>query len=266
MNYQSFITSVLQEASEIADEKFGKVTGTIKGGDSNQILTEADIAVGTHIIKRIKEEYPDYNIIDEEAGVIDNGSEFTWVIDPIDGTSNFAHGVPTYGIMLGLLKDGTPVAGGFTLPAFTKVCTAVKGKGAFCNDNPLHVTNEKKLINTLIGYGIDADHGNPANTFDETKQLAELMLNVTNHRTSNSVFDILMLTEGRYGGVLNRTSKIWDNVAPQIVVEEAGGVYTDFFGKPIDYSHPLTKSTMNYTFCAASPVLHKQLQEIIHSK
>src|SRR5215469_2103265 len=110
MNYSSFIQSTLEEASKIANEKFGKVSATIKGGDSNQILTEADVAIGKLIIEKIKKEYPDYNIIDEEAGVIDNGSEFTWVVDPIDGTSNFAHAVPLYGIMIGLLQWGTPIA------------------------------------------------------------------------------------------------------------------------------------------------------------
>jgi len=264
MNYHDFIKDVLEQASEIANDKFGKVTGTTKGGDSNQILTEADLAIGNLIIEKIKKEYPDYNIIDEEAGSIDKKSEFTWVIDPIDGTSNFAQGVPTYGIMIGLLNDGMPIAGGIALPYFKKICFAEKGKGAYCNDKRLYVTTENKLIKTLVAYGVDADHKNPVNTFAETKFLAELMLSITNHRTSNSVFDVLMLIEARYGGVLNRTSKIWDNVAPQIIIEEAGGLYTDFFGKPIDYSNPLSKITTNYTFCAASPVLHKQLQEIIH--
>src|SRR6266404_8064062 len=107
MKYQTFITTVLQEASKIANEKFGNVTAIIKGGDSNQVLTEADIAIGAHIITKIKKEYPDYNIIDEEAGGLDNKSEFTWVVDPIDGTSNFAHGVGMFRIMIGLLH-GAP--------------------------------------------------------------------------------------------------------------------------------------------------------------
>lgn len=72
-----------------------------------------------------------------------------------------------------------------------------------------------------------------------------------------------MIAEGKYGGLLNRTSKIWDNVAQQIIIEEAGGIYSDFFGNPMDYSDPLTKAKANFTFCAASPSLHEQLQTII---
>ena len=73
-----------------------------------------------------------------------------------------------------------------------------------------------------------------------------------------------MVAKGKFGGYLNRTSKIWDNVAQQILIEEAGGVYSDFFGKPIDYTNPLTRANDNFTVCAAPPALHKQLQDIIH--
>src|SRR5438105_2458127 len=105
MDVAEFIEKNLQEASEIANKSFGKVTGTIKGEDANQVLTETDLAIGKLLIEKIKRIYPTYNIIDEEAGVIDNHSEYTWVIDPIDGTSNFASGSPLYGIMIGLLQN-----------------------------------------------------------------------------------------------------------------------------------------------------------------
>ena len=95
--------------------------------------------------------------------------------------------------------------------------------------------------------------------------LAEIVLNIRNLRCSNSAFDLVMIAEGKYGGLLNRTSKIWDNVAQHIIIEEAGGLYTDFFGKPIDYSNPLTKDKTNFTFCAAPKVLHEKLRSIINN-
>ena len=264
MYYQIFLNQALQEASQIANDSFGKVNGTIKGTDHNQILTETDLAVGKLLISQVKSAYPDYNIIDEEAGVIDNGSEFTWVIDPIDGTSNFAAGIPTYGIMLGLLKDSTPIAGGIVLPAFNQLLIAEKGQGAYCNEEKIAVSSETKLLNSLLSYGIDGHQENPTLTEKEAKLLGEIILHIRNLRTSNSSFDTAMVALGKYGGFLNRTSKIWDNVAQQIIIEEAGGIYTDFWGKPIDYSNPLNKVDQNFTFCAAAPELHKQLQEIIH--
>jgi myo-inositol-1(or 4)-monophosphatase len=78
--------------------------------------------------------------------------------------------------------------------------------------------------------------------------------------------DPMYVAEGKYGGRVNTTSRIWDNVAPQIIAEEAGALWTNANGSPIDYSYPLTKMEQNFTFCVASPVLHRQLQDIIHGR
>ncbi len=265
MQYQSFLENVLQEASSIALKKFGHVVATTKISDSNQVVTEADIAVGTFIISQIKEIYPTHNIIDEEAGVVDNGSEYTWVIDPIDGTSNFSAGLDTFGIMLGLLQGNTPIAGGISLPIHHEIYTAEKGNGTYCNKQKLHVTSETNLLNVLISYGIDGHRDHPEITRQECALLAEILLEIRNLRTTNSSYDITLVAKGIYGAWLTRGSKIWDNVAPQIIIQEAGGIYTDFFGKPIDYTHPLQKRQTNFTVCGASPQLHKKLQEIIHA-
>jgi len=265
MNSQTFLKNCLEEAAKIANENFGKVSGTIKESDNNQVLTETDLAIGKFLVNKVKETYPDYNIIDEEAGVVDNGSDFTWVIDPIDGTSNFANGVPTYGIMMGLLEKETPIAGGIALPFFNQIAIAEKGKGTFINGERVFVTEEKHLINTLVSYGIDGHQENPQMTKDELQILERIILGIRNLRTSNSAFDNIMVATGKYGGFVNQSCKIWDNVAPDIITKEAGGVYTDFWGKPMDYSDPLTKTNQIYTFCSASPELHKQLQEIIYA-
>src|SRR5438105_3599781 len=116
MLYQQFIESALKETSIIANNHSGKVTGQVKGTDHNQIITETDLTIGKLLVEKIKLHFPDYNIIDEETGVIDKKSEYTWVIDPIDGTSNFAAGVPQYGTMIGLLHKAVPIAGGIANP------------------------------------------------------------------------------------------------------------------------------------------------------
>lgn len=265
MNIQNFIKTALEEASKIAKRNFGKVVaGTVKGKDSNQILTETDLEISKFIVGKIREVYPSHNIIDEEAGVIDNKSQYTWAIDPVDGTSNFANGVPLYGVMIGLLKEGTPVAGGISLPSFEEIYLAEKEKGAFCNGEKVQVTSEANLLSTLVAYTLDGHQENPSFTRDECALMAEIILNIRNLRNSGSCFDAAMVARGKFGGYLNRTGKIWDNVAQQILIEEAGGVYTDFFGQPMDYKSPLTKANNDFTFCAAPPILHSQLQKIIH--
>ena len=264
MIYTDFINYCLLQAFNIAQNYYGKVTGEVKPEDNNQVLTKADLEIGQLLIKNIREKYPEHNIIDEEAGVIDNGSEYTWVTDPIDGTSNFANGVPTYGIMMGLLKGDKPIAGGVALPYFKEIYWAEKGFGSFCNGQRIYVTKETKLLNCLVAYQIDGHQEKPEITHDEVKILEKIILGIRNMRNTGSVFDTMMLARGALGGELNQTSKIWDNVAPQIIIEEAGGKYTDFWGKPMDYSNPLSKAKDNFTFCAASPALHEQLQSIIN--
>lgn len=118
--YLDFISQTLISASKIANDNFGKVSETTKQGDNNQVLTETDLAIGKYIVQKIQTSFPDFNIIDEEAGVIDKKGRFTWVVDPIDGTSNFAAGLPTYGVMIGLLDGAIPIAGGIALPALIK--------------------------------------------------------------------------------------------------------------------------------------------------
>lgn len=264
MIYSDFIKKVLHEASEVARSKFGQVTSTTKTGDNNQVLTEADIEIGNLIVSRIKQAYPKYNIIDEEAGVIDNNSEYTWVVDPIDGTSNFAKGLPHYGIMIGLLHNDTPIAGGIALPFFREICLAEKGEGAYCNGEKLSVSSEANLLDCLVAYGIDGHQEEPKRTEKEAMLLGDIVLSIRNLRTSNSAFDYVQIAKGTYGGLLNQTCKIWDNVAAQIIIEEAGGMYTQFDGTAINYASPLEQMDTNFTFCTASPLLHKQLQEIIN--
>lgn len=263
--YREFIAQLLASASAIAMNSFGKVSGTTKAGDPNQVLTATDLTISGLIVDEIRRRYFEHNIIDEEMGVVDNGSPYTWVVDPIDGTSNFAAGVPLFGIMLGLLQGNTPIAGGIALPAFNMICTAEKREGAWCGSKRITVSNSDRLQDSLIAYGIDSNPNNPDTTKRECAFLAELVSRIRNLRCSNSAFDVVMVAQGKYGALLNRSSKIWDNVAPQIIVEEAGGLYTTFDGKPIDYTEPTRKASVNFTLCAAAPTVHRELQVLLAS-
>ncbi|MFA5925863.1 MAG: inositol monophosphatase [Parcubacteria group bacterium] len=265
MEFQDFIKESLEEASKIALNGFGKVAGRIKPEDNNQVLTETDLKISECLIGKIKEVYPGHNIIDEEAGVINNNSNFTWVVDPIDGTSNFASGVVTYGVMLGLIKDNQPFSGGVSLPSFDELYLAEKGKGAFCNGMPIKVSSEERLLSSLVVYQIDGNAEHPEKTREEVKIMGEIILGIRNLRITNSVYDVMLVANGKFGACLNQPGKIWDSVAQQIIVEEAGGIYTDFWGKPTDYSNHMERADEKFTFCCGAPKLHRELQRIIHS-
>jgi myo-inositol-1(or 4)-monophosphatase len=264
MAYSDFIGKTLTAVKSIAINNLQKVQPiTVKAGDNNQVLTETDIAIGKQIVAAIQAEYPQHNIIDEEAGVIDNGSNVTWVVDPIDGTSNFANGLPTYGVMIGVLENDQSVAGGILLPSFDELFLGEKGTQATKNGLPIQVSQETNLLNSLVAYGIDGHQEAPEKTKEEAALLGDIILNIRNLRTTNSAFDMAKAAEGMYGLYLNQTTKIWDNVAVQAVFEAAGGVCTDFYGKPMDYSNHLQRSEENFTICAGGKELHEQVQKII---
>src|SRR5262249_23934719 len=149
--------------------------------------------------------------------------------------------------------------------SLNELYVAVKGGGAFCNGQPVSVTSETKLSNVLVAHGLDGHQDNPDLTRKEASLLAEIALAIRNLRSSKGAFDEAMVTKGVYGASLNRTSRIWDNVAQQVVIEEAGGLYTDFYGQPMDYSNLTARVGQNFTMCAAPPEIHRQLQEIIHA-
>lgn len=265
MSYLPFIKETIEHAGEIARSYFGNVSSETKPEDNNQVLTEADIAIGEYIVERIQSVYPEHNIIDEEAGVINNGSNVTRVVDPIDGTSNFAAATPLYGCMIGVLQDDQPVAGGVVLPSLNEVYLAESGAEATRNGVKISVSGRDKLSDMLISYGIDGYADNPERTRQEARLIGEIALKIRNLRTSNSVFDLMTTANGSYGAFLNQTSKIWDNVAPQIIIQEAGGIYTDFYGNPIDYSNAIARVDQNFTVCAASPAAHAGLQTLIRA-
>jgi myo-inositol-1(or 4)-monophosphatase len=281
-----FIEETLQDVSELAlgysraitpGDSTPTVTATeiappveIKGGDPNQVLTAADLAVGEEIQRRILGQFPRHALLDEEQGYRPppggGDPEYTWVVDPIDGTSNFAAGTPLFGIMVGLLRGTTPVAGGVALPALGETYLAEQSAGARCNASPISVSDETDLLSVLVAYGVDSHREAPETTREEMSLLGEIVLNVRNVRSANSAFDQMMVARGAYGACLNRSSRIWDNVAPAVIIQEAGGRYTDFFGAPLDFSVSEATIAGNFTWCTAAPVLHDSLQNIIHHR
>ena len=265
MDYRNFLESVLWQAADIAVAMFGRVTSTNKPGDNNQVLTEADIAIGKHIIEQIEKQYPKDNIIDEEAGVLQKKSAITWVIDPIEATSNFANGSEDYGIMLGVLHEHTAIAGGVVVPSRGLMYVAQQGKGATKNGTAIHVTQDTVLQHQLVSIGINGNQENPSHTYRDAKLIAAVALAARNMRNSGcEAVDCMYVAEGIYGGRINLASQIWDNVAPQVIVEEAGGVWTDLSGAPMNYKDPLGRIGQNFVNCTAAPQLHPQLLKLIN--
>jgi myo-inositol-1(or 4)-monophosphatase len=259
MSYLGFLRSLLEEAGMLALSFPSRMSAQVKGADSNQVVTQADLAVGDRIRQRIRQEYPADGILDEEAGAAPGTSSVTWIVDPIDGTANFAAGSPHYGIMVGVLERGEPVAGGVVLPALSDTYLAAAGCGSYLNGTRLKVVSDSDLSQELVAYGMDI---HPAEVELDCRLLSGISTHCRGLRMSNSIFDCMMVAKGVYGAFMHRRNRIWDCVAGQVIVQEAGGVFSAMDGRAIDYAEPLTRTGDNFSILACAPSFHETLTAV----
>ncbi len=243
-------------------ETFGTSNPIGKKGDNSNIVTAADSRCEERIVRGIRSAYPDHSIIAEETGCDLRESPFTWVVDPLDGTSNYAAGIPWFGVLISVLKDAAPVVGVMHLPFTGDLYTAQAAGGAFKNGQRISVTREPKLENVLWAYGMDAGTSD-AQAARNTALLAQLLRRVRNIRATNSLIDPAFTAEGRLGGMLNQSTRLWDIAAPMLIVQEAGGLYTDLTGQPLllDVSH--TAADKEYAVLAGAPGLHASVAALV---
>lgn len=263
MAVEEFIGKTLKDAGEICMKGLGHLKKITNKGDQSNVVTEVDLASEKAIIARIKRSFPHDTIIAEETGFYEKNTSHCWIIDPIDGTSNFAAGIPWFGIMIARLEDWTVTESGIFLPAMNELYYAEKGNGAYLNGHRIKVTGEKSLKNVLVAYGIDYSE-DTKKTDGEMKLLQKIVSACRNLRATNSAVDDCYVASGKFGASLNQQTMIWDDAAPSLIVEEAGGVYTDIDGKPINFETSKETYLQNYTSFAATPTLHKQIMQLIH--
>ena len=258
---KQLLSESLTRAGEILRENFGHISGYEIKESQSSIVTKADIDSEKAIIQMIQQKFPAHNTLGEETGFQNRGSEFTWVIDPLDGTSNFAAGIPWFGVIICVLKNSVPVLAGCYLPVQDLIYLAEKGKGATCNGKKIVVSEETNLKNVLLAYSLDYSE-EKRKTEQETKLIGRLVGNIRNLRSTNSVIDFCYTAEGKLGGCLNQTTKIWDIAGPALLIEEAGGKVTDINGNSFDFAISQNNYNKNFTIVAAGKTLHKQLIDI----
>lgn len=263
--YVSFIRDTLQAVQPTATAYFDKIINHENPEANIQIMQDAAAQIGKQIVVAIQSNYPSHNILEESVGAIQNNSEFTWTVNAIHGRGNFANALPHYGVLIGLLDATGPLAGGILLPKFEETYVAERWKGATCNGKRLVASGETELSRALMSYVIDSRPDDSGFTDREMPILRDIILHAGNLRTSNSAFDAMQVSKGSYGAIMNQTARIWDCVAQHIILVESGCTYTDFWGRPSDYSNPISKIDANYSYCAAPAALHTTLQTLIQS-
>jgi myo-inositol-1(or 4)-monophosphatase len=232
---KNLLVSALKISGETLLEHFDKPITAKQKESQSSIVTEADIKSETVIINLIKERFPKHNIISEERGFINNNSDYTWIIDPLDGTSNFASGIPWFGILISLFKHNTPVMGGAYLPVQDILYFAEANKGAFRNNEPLPRLKNKKLKDSLFAFCVDytEDMAFLNKGIEIYKYIVKGSRNI---RSTNSLIDFIYVAEGKFEGVINLFTKVWDISALSLIISETGGIMKNINGNDIRFS------------------------------
>ena len=189
---------------------------------SVDLVTEVDQESERRIIRFIKERYPDHAILAEESGSHESDSEYTWIIDPVDGTTNYAHGYPMFCIAIGLQHKEENILGTIHLPFFQEFYWAIKGEGAYCNEKRIHVSRRDTLKSSILVTGFpynkaETEHNN-------LKYFNHLMPKLAGIRRSGSAcFDLVHVACGRLEGYFEMYLNQWDYEPGKLIVEEAGG-------------------------------------------
>jgi myo-inositol-1(or 4)-monophosphatase len=258
-----FLKELLYSSGEILRDGFGQIKGIDSKQDQSNIVTEFDFQSESHIRDVISSTYPTHNILGEEHGFENKKSEYTWIIDPLDGTSNFAANIPWFGILIALLRNNKPVLSGAYLPMSDELYFATKGNGAFKNDRRIQVSKETKLSNLLCCYSLDFNI-DIRKTSREVEIIKNLVQNCRNLRSTNSLLDFCFVAEGKFGATINQSMKIWDIAAPELILSEAGAKVTDANGRAIVYTPSDQSVSQNYTAAAANPVIHSEIMQLMH--
>ena len=261
-NARKILENALFEAGKVLLSHFGSGHKAKVKESISSVVTEADLASEKTILKVLGDTPNPYNIIAEESGYVSHGSEYTWVVDPLDGTSNFAAGLPWFGVIIALMWKGDPIMAGMYIPVDQDVYLAELGKGARKNGVPIRTTPSSNLAEQLIAYSFDFS-SDPAKTASKMKLMARLTSQVRNIRSTNSLYDFCYTTDGRLGAVINQTTKIWDIAAPTLIIKEAGGMVTDINGDVINFDLSSGSFDHNYTIVAAGTGIHQSLMNII---
>jgi myo-inositol-1(or 4)-monophosphatase len=234
---------------------FGQVSHVIKKGDID-LVTEADFQSEKTVIEIISRHFPQDSILSEEVGGYERSSNRTWLIDPLDGTTNFVHGFPFFAVSIALEIDEELVIGVVLNPFMDELFEAAKGTGAFLNSKPIAVSRTPKLTEALLATGFPYDiHEKAEEVLDRLKKMVITSQGV--RRPGAAAIDMCYVAAGRLDGFWEQGLKPWDTAAGMVIIQEAGGKLSTFQGE--QYT-PYQNSIV-----AANPFIHEAMITVMNS-
>ncbi len=218
-----------RKAGQSLINDFGKIENShVRSKDVGDFVTTSDIKTEKILLKILQNSYPNATYITEESEEIRGDKEII-VIDPIDGTTNFIHGIPFVGIVIGRVFEGEITDGIIFNPILNELYWATKGGGAWCNNKRLHVSNRDKMSNCIIGTSVPHANRGYKNYLDEIDNIAKNCAGLRS--TGSAAIDLSLVASGKIDAFWQRNLKLWDICSGILIVNEAGGKVTQPNGK-----------------------------------
>ncbi len=250
-HYLDVAVEVARQAGKLLLAHFDRgVPVSYKGGAD--LITEADRRSEELIVERLGSYFPKHSVVAEEGGGRSAESPFCWYVDPLDGTTNFVHGYPCFAVSIALMQEKDLVAGVVYDPVREELFRAERGGGAFLNHRPIRVSLTERLAESLLGTGFPTlkRHPNPNIHYYQKFTLCSHGV----RRDGSAALDLCYVACGRFDGFWEWNLKAWDTAAGTLIVREAGGVVTDFSGRPFQPGDP--------EIAASNARIHTQLQAV----
>jgi len=249
------IIEIAKEAGEIIREGFGKNFSIETKGSYTNLVTEYDKKSEATIINYIKKEFPSHSVLAEESGNHYSGSEYLWVIDPLDGTTNFAHGLPIFSVSIGVQKNGKTIYGVVYDVMRDSMYSAELGSGSFCNGRKLCVSSNSDIRQSVLVTGFPYNISeNPDHAIEHFNSFLKYARAI--RRLGSAAIDFCYTAEGVFDGFWEVSLNPWDMCAGKLLVEEAGGIVTNFNGEEIDI--------FSKQILATNGKIHQQMINILH--
>ena len=226
-----FIKKLAWEAGEICLQESSSMTSdNLRFKSERDLVTSADTKVEDHIVESIQKRFPDHDLIGEETGVSNRGSDHCWIIDPIDGTVSYFHGQPYYSVSIAYQRGGRTQAGAVYAPALGQMFTAEREKGAWLNNQMrLHVSETNTLINALMATGFACLRaGRKRNNLYYLNKILPKIRDI--RRCGSAAIDLAYVAAGKVDAFWEMDLNLYDIAAGVLLVEEAGGNVTDMHG------------------------------------
>ncbi|MDA8563711.1 inositol monophosphatase [Mariniblastus sp.] len=238
-----------------ADLSSAGIEDKARNEQSEGLVTKADVESEQAIVASIRRSFPDHYFLGEESHTDSIDAEHLWIIDPLDGTNNFAHGIPHFAVSVAYYRNGQAHCGAILNPATGQLFTAVQGGGAFLDDTPVRVNAHQRLNQTMIATGFYYDRGKMMKaTLATINDLFEQDIHGI-RRFGAAALDLVYVGLGRFGGFFEFTLSPWDFAAAALFVREAGGTVTTCLGEPL----PLQKTSI----LATNGQLHEVMKSIV---